>query len=130
MFLAGCGMSDPNAFHAGCDHFDGVQVSAGLTPTIGWTPNCAVNKIAVFHALTAQDPGGDPLVVGEEMWEVHSSQIAGNTIEPTARYGRVPAGTTEGAPVLALTAGQPYVVFVSVLALNGPSTGTRRFFTL
>ena len=108
---------------------NGVQVSAGLTPTIGWTPDCSVNKISVFQALTAQDPGGDPIFVGPEMWEVHASQIAGNTIDPSVRYGQVPSGTTEGSPALPLIAGQPYVVFVSVLALNGPSTGTRLFFT-
>jgi hypothetical protein len=88
-------------------------VSAGLTPTIAWSPSCAVNRIAVFQALTPEDPAGDPLTVGQAMWEVHASQIAGNTIEPSVRYGQVPGGTTQGAALLPLSAGQPYVVFVS-----------------
>lgn len=129
IWMSACGTDDPNSFHAGCDHIDAVQVSAGLTPTIAWSPNCTVNKIAVFQALTPEDPGGDPLPVGQAMWEVHASQIAGNTIEPSVRYGEVPDGTTQGVALLPLTAGQPYVAFVSTVALNGPSTGNRRFFT-
>lgn len=129
ILMLGCGTSDPNAFHAGCDHFNGVQVSAGLTPSIGWTPDCAAHQIAVFVALTPEDPGGDPISVGAEMWEVNSSQIVGNTIEPSVRYGQVPSGTMQGASPQPLVAGQPYVVVVSTLALNGPSVGARRFFT-
>lgn len=128
LFAVGCGTSDPNAFHAGCDRIDALQVGAGLTPTIGWSPDCAVHRLAVFQALTAEDPGSDPLTVGATMWEVSSSQIAGNTIDPVVRYGQVPSGTTQRAPLVPLTAGQPYVVFVSTLALDGPSTGSRRFF--
>lgn len=127
--MSACGTDDPNTFHEGCDHVDAVQVSAGLTPTIDWSPNCAVNKITVVQALTPEDPGGDPIPVGQVMWEVHASQLAGNIIEASVRYGEAPDGTTQDVAPLPLTAGQPYVATVSAVSLNGPSTGNRRFFT-
>ena len=130
--MAGCGTSDPNTFHVGCDHFNSVQVGAGLTPTIGWTPDCAVNSIVVVEALTSEDPGGNPLFTGPQMWEARASQIAGNTIEPSIQYGQGPSGALQGSPPLPLVVGQPYVVFISTIAANGSGSASgsvRRFFT-
>ncbi|HYC33736.1 MAG TPA: hypothetical protein VEB59_15715 [Gemmatimonadales bacterium] len=129
ILVIACGTNDPNKFHDGCDHISSLEVTAGPTPDIDWSPDCAVNTITVHQALTPEDPGSDPLPVGQTMWEIHATEVAGNTIEPSVRYGEVPPGIIEGSPPLPLTVGQTYIVSVGTVSLSGPGVGRRLFFT-
>ena len=68
-----------------------VQVGAGATPVISWTPRCAVHRISVFQ----------PLDMPREAWRVRSA----TGIAPGVRYGAEIRGATTTIGPVVLTRG-------------------------
>lgn len=112
LFLSACG-TDPEVT---CTSIEAVQVTAGLTPTITWSPSCGVNRVVVHVALPATKPPanpGDGVIVGSLMWEVHASAADANTLSPPVRYGQIPPGAVLAGGPEALVSSTEYVIIVS-----------------
>jgi hypothetical protein len=101
-FLAAWGAPDGKVFAVGvhgeilryraaaaptCPDNIAVRISAGVNPTISWSPPCPVSKVMVT-GLEGYDQGD---------WFVAAD---GNSIEPGLRIGEVPACATELRPQL------------------------------
>ena len=108
VLAAGCGSSGPD--DGRCDEPLTFQVSAGLTPTFGWTPDCTVAQLRVVRLADQQFPEA-------EVWAVLA---AGNVIASPVGYGAPPAGTTDTTPDVPLVTGKAYRL---VLAVRNPDTG-------
>ena len=90
-----------------CDGPVTVQVSAGRTPTITWTPACSVQQLVVFQ----------PLSEAGEKWRIASQ--AG--INPGVRYGVVPRGASQPTAPIALVSGQEAAVELIRLGTEQPA---------
>lgn len=104
--------SEPNGFERGCDSLVSFEIGPGLTPDIGWSPECKIGLLRV---------SGSAGIV----WQVRASDQFGpdNLIEPTLRYGVQPAGTTvEAGPVPLVTGGQS-TIQVWIVDLNAMTIG-------
>jgi hypothetical protein len=113
LLVTACG-TDPDV---ACTAIEQVEVTDGLTPTISWSPNCAVNRVAVYVALPATEPPTDPgngVIVGSLMWEVEASVADANTLRPPLRYGKVPPEAIGSDGAETLVSGTEYVILVSV----------------
>jgi hypothetical protein len=89
-----------------------TTVTGGATPLISWTPACRAFRLRV-EALPSVGFGEYRIY-----WEVFSP--AGN-ITPGVRYGAVPNGASETAPVQPLTSGRiiEYMLTDSIGVLVG-----------
>jgi hypothetical protein len=95
--LAGCDDSTaPN--QPECTGPVDIQVSAGTTPRITWTPACRL------FVLGVEGDDGDVWVIVSE---------GGNRIASGVRYGVVPAGATSDEAAIPLVAGQTYTIFAA-----------------
>jgi hypothetical protein len=112
----GCG-SDPNAANAGCSDPVTVGVGAGMQPNFSWSPNCAVYNLVVLEGV-----GPHPFSQGTAAWVVESQPdvngLPNNRLHGGIRYGEVPAEGRQVTPPVALTAGQPYTVYLNVYTLD------------
>ena len=101
VLLAGCGDDEPAAPPPLCtvDNVT-VQVGAGATPVISWTPRCSVHRISVFQ----------PVDVPREAWRVRST----TGIAPGVRYGAEVRGATTTIGPVVLTPGVEAVAEVLV----------------
>jgi hypothetical protein len=127
LLLGGCG-TDPNAFHLGCQHISSMQVGPGLTPLIDWSPNCGVAGLTVYAAqdpVPGQDPSptfpGTNLTPGPIVWALYNPDSTGNILEPSVRYGKVPAGIVAWVPAEPLVSGRDYLVSVGAQRIDGGS---------
>lgn len=138
LLLAACG-TDPNVFHAGCDHISSIDVGDGLTPSIGWSPDCRVSSLAVYEALPIPppQPGEDPVPTlpgdqtpgysgGSQQWRITSPEVAGNLIEPSVRYGQVPGNADEQQAAVPLMAGKHYIVELLTRPIDATHGATER----
>ena len=83
------------------------SVTSGLTPTIGWTPDCDLVGLFVETVET-----------GADMWAISATGTRG--IAPGVVYGTVPEGAEEDLPADPLEAGVSYRV------IGVRSTGAQR----
>jgi hypothetical protein len=125
MGLTSCG-TDPNVFHVGCGRVDDFDIGSGLTPSIGWSPDCSVASLSVYKAVPVGPgdvptlPGSLPgITAGAQMWHITAPPSAGNVLDPSIRYGHAPELAIEGAPALPLVSGQLYLVVVEVVLADG-----------
>jgi hypothetical protein len=112
----GCG-GDPNAPNAGCDDQVSLQVSAGLTPTFRWSPNCAVYNLVV---LAGEGPPSFEQV--SAMWAVEAPPdrygLPNNRLHSGIVYGEPPPEARQSGALVPLIAGRPYFVYLNVYTLN------------
>jgi hypothetical protein len=104
--------SEPNGFERGCDSLVSFEIGPGLTPQIGWSPQCKVGLLRV------SGPSGI-------VWQVRAADQFGpdNLIEPTLRYGVQPAGTKVEMGPLPLVTGDQYAIQVWIVDLNSMVIG-------
>ena len=104
--------SEPNGFERGCDSLVSFEIGPGLTPEIGWSPECKVGLLRV------SGPSGI-------VWQVRAADQFGpdNLIEPPLRYGVQPAQTTVEAGPLPLVAGGQYAIRVWIVDLSSMVIG-------
>jgi hypothetical protein len=77
-----------------------VTVSAGLSPTISWTPACGIGSLDLF-----------PTAGGSSLWVLYTGdQALQNPCHSGIRYGQAPAGALEVTGPVPLTAGTQYTV--------------------
>ena len=106
--VSGC--SDSNGPPgAQCSAPVSFSVSAGLTPTISWTPRCRLAGLFV----EAVESGGDVWAIEADGSEGISSGIV---------YGTVPTGAAEDAPAEPLATGASYRV-IGVRSTGGELVG-------
>jgi hypothetical protein len=117
----GCA-TDPDVFHVGCTRFDELKVSAGLQPTISWSPGCEVGGVAVSEAGQAlpgePGPNGTPR---DRMWSVSSVSNAegpNNLLTSGIYFGVVPKYGQETFAVRPLVAGTEYIVRLYVHGMD------------
>lgn len=108
ILAVGCSSSGPN--DGRCEEALSFQISAGLTPTFGWAPDCTVAQVRVIRLADQQAPEA-------EVWSVLAAE---NVVAGPVSYGAPPAGTTETTPDVPLVAGKTYRL---VLAVRNPDTG-------
>jgi hypothetical protein len=121
--------TDPTVFHVGCQQITSVDAGAGLTPSIGWSPDCRVATLGVYEAVPLPPDGGDQVPPlpgdipgfrpGNTLWRIDSPDAAGNWLEPSIRYGHVPQGAHEVTPAAPLVAGQRYIVVLEAASPDG-----------
>jgi hypothetical protein len=118
--LWSCG--EPNGFERGCDSQVSFSVSAGLTPEIGWAPNCKLGVLAI-----SEYPGlsGAPGERVSATWMIRTSDQFGpdNLLELTIRYGELPSGASGAQDPPPLMTGTEYVVQGWVFDLDGQMSG-------
>ena len=142
VLLGACG-TDPNVFHVGCEHISDIDVGAGLTPSIGWSPGCRIASLTVYEAvpIPPAQPGEDPVPPlpgdqtpgyynGSQLWWITSPEVAGNLIEPSVRYGHVPGDAEELQPAAPLVAGKHYIVELVARPIDGSHGGVHKRSTL
>jgi hypothetical protein len=120
LLLDGCG--EPNGFEAGCQSQVSFVVSAGLTPQIGWSPDC---KIGVLAISVYPGMSGTPGQRVSALWMIRTRDRFGpaNLLRPTVRYGEPPSGATALQDPEPLVAGTQYVVQGWVFDLEGQMVG-------
>ena len=121
LLLVGCG--DPNGFEAGCQSQVTFSVAAGLTPEIGWGPDCHLGILAVsVYPGLSLSPGQH---VAGAAWMIQTADQLGpdNLLQPTIQYGKLPSGATALQGPQPLIAGTQYVVQGWVLDLQGQPIG-------
>lgn len=96
----GCSTQGPNL--PACTGPVTVTATSGTSPTFSWTPACQL------EGLTVALPGPGAIV-----WSVASPNQT-NSIAPSVRYGRTPAGATLVTGATALSAGSSYGVTLFV----------------
>jgi len=115
--LAACGDDDdpvaPNA-PAACTGNVTVTVSAGLTPTFSWTPECSVVALIV-------EQGAD------DQWNVIAGADPG--FGPSVVYGARPTGSAQVGAMTPLRAGVNYTVTLFRGPLASPVANATKFFT-
>ena len=114
-----CG-TNPDVFHIGCGDMDvTLQVGSGLTPQIGWSPDCEVGAVTVLEYAAADTAAeGTALDVAWRIRSPGNDEGPNNLLSPSVRYGQVSAGAIVDTPPKALVAGTPYRVFLSVYRLG------------
>jgi hypothetical protein len=84
-----------------------VTVSAGLTPTLNWSPACRVSTLRVRHAAD-----------GSPVWSLFADPLDERAIAPGVRYGDVPPGVFGPLqPAPPLEAGTSYVLILTAIAI-------------
>lgn len=113
--LAVISCKDPMAVSDCADQVQ-INVGAGTTPEIDWTPRCHLVGLLITSTYT-----------GETMWSIGGPQHGtcgggqtcywGNTLYPPIRYGVVPRDVVQHFPLdqkpQTLTIGWPYEVGIS-----------------
>jgi hypothetical protein len=105
---------------------DGFEVGSGLTPSIGWFPDCGVASVSVYEGVPV-GPGDVPtlpgtipgITEGARMWRITAPTSAGNVLEPAIRYGHAPDPAIEDMAALPLVGGQLYLVVLEAGRTDG-----------
>ena len=111
-----CADSTPTAPLGQCDSNVTLTVTASLTPTLNWTPACAVSHVAIYPLSGLQ-----PSISPNALWTVATFER--NIIYPPIQYGVDPFSGREGdtlvppAPPKPLVPGRKYYV---ILFRGGP----------
>ena len=98
-----------------CTALTAIHVSAGTSPTVTWSPDCAIGSIQV-----AKQFGGD--VMWHAFGARNAQDIPSNTLRSGIRYGTLPAGATQLGPAQALSVDTSYSVLVEAYDPQGPVT--------
>jgi len=116
MLVLACSDQGPAAPLGQCDSNVALMVKASLTPTLAWTPACAVSLVAIYPTSGLQ-----PSINPKAVWTIATFER--NIIYPPLHYGVDPFGGREGdtlvppAPPKPLVPGRKYYV---ILFRGGP----------
>ena len=90
-----------------------VTVTASLSPTVSWTPNCLIDQLVIEESLP-------PSVGGLHSVWVITARTPGRGAAAPVRYGRVPASMEELVAAEPLVMGRSYRIRV---AASGAALG-------
>lgn len=113
-----CADSAPTGPLGQCDTNVTLTATASLTPTLTWTPACAVSHVAIYPISGLQ-----PVISPNALWTVATFER--NIIYPPLQYGVDPFSGREGdtltapAPAKPLVPGREYYV---ILFRGGPGS--------
>ncbi|MDQ3136961.1 MAG: hypothetical protein M3Q93_05175 [Gemmatimonadota bacterium] len=120
LLLAGCG--EPNGFEQGCQSQVSFSVSDGLTPQLGWSPDCKLGLVAVaVYPGLSMTPG--ERISAEWMIQAEGQLGPDNLLQAPLRYGELPSGAISRQGPQPLVAGGHYVVQGWVYDLEGRPIG-------
>lgn len=123
MAILASGCTDQGPIPLGqCDGPVKLTVTASLSPTVSWTPACALASVAIFPTSGVSNVMGN-----NALWQVQPSRQ--NLIRPPIRYGVDPFSGIEGdtlAPAPApkpLVPGRTYFVYLFRTGPGGMDPG-------